>query len=691
MVTTQQLYNEFSSGSQDITALKSFNKMLYDRAGTNPNKMLKYVLLLGDASYDYKNRNPGNTNYIPAYQSFNSEHVLESYVSDDYIGFLDDNESDLLNSTLDIGIGRIMVNSVSQAQEVIDKTINYVTNPACMKPWRNKLTFIGDDEDGNLHMEQSDELATRIDTTYHIYNLNKIYLDAYQQVSNAGGSTYPDVNTAIDKANESGSTIINYVGHGGELGLTHERVLGVSQIKGYQNINSLPLYITATCEFSRFDDPERTSAGEYMLLNPQGGALALLTTTRLVYARPNFELTKKFFAVAFEKVNGEWPKLGDLLRISKIGGNNINTRNFSLLGDPASQLSYPTYQVRTEVISDTIKSLQKVTISGIITDEFNQKITNFNGVVYPTIYGQRKTQSTLNNDDNGVFQFETQTNALFNGQASVKNGDFEFTFIVPKDIDFKYGTGKISYYVENGVLDGAGAFEKFYIGGREGSPDADKIGPTINLWLNDETFAIGGMTDQNPLIFAKVYDESGINTVGNGIGHDIVAVIDENTANAITLNDFYKSELDSYQKGSISYKLSNLTEGKHTLRLKVWDVYNNSSEAFTEFTVSNSSGFAIEHVLNYPNPFTTNTDFYFDHNALGQQLEIRVQIFTISGKLVKTIDYTDQSESYRAGPINWDGRDDYGDRIGKGTYIYKIKVTNAFDQTVEKYEKIVIL
>jgi len=691
VVTTQQLYNEYSSGAQDITAIKSFNKMLYDRAGTDPNKMLKYVLLLGDASYDYKYRFADNTNDIPAYQSWNSYHNLGSYITDDYVGFLDDNESDELSSTLDIGIGRIMAHTESQAQDIVDKTINYMTNPDCMRPWRNWVTYIGDDEDYKIHMIQSDHLATKVDTTYDNYNINKIYLDAYQQVSNAGGSTYPDVNTAIDQATEKGNLMINYVGHGGELGLANERILGLTQINGYTNFNSLPLYITATCEFSRFDDPERTSAGEFMLLNPNGGSVALLTTTRLVYSSPNFELSKKFFNVAFEKLDGEWPRLGDLLRISKIGGTNINYRNFSLLGDPAATLAYPTYTVATTTIPDTVKSLQKVTISGMITDENNQKVANYNGVVYPTVFGQRRVQKTLNNDGFGAFGYETQTNALFNGKASVANGEFTFSFIVPKDIDFKYGTGKISFYAENSKLDASGHYENFLLGGRIDNPAEDNVGPTVNLWMNDESFIIGGLTDQNPLIYAKIYDENGINTVGSGIGHDIVAVIDENTANSLTLNEYYEAELDSYQKGSISYALSNLSEGKHTLRLKAWDVYNNSGEAYTEFVVSNSGDFKIEHVLNYPNPFTTNTDFYFDHNAIGQQLTIRIQVFTVSGKLVKTIDLLEQSDSYKVGPINWDGRDDYGDRIGKGTYIYKVKVTNSFGQTVEKFEKIVIL
>lgn len=691
VVTTQQIYNEYSSGSQDITAMKMFNKMLYDRAGTDPNQMLKYVLLFGDASYDYKYRITDNTNYVPGYQSWNSHAVLGSYITDDYVGFLDDYEGDELNASLDVGIGRIMAKNTSQAQDIVDKTIHYMTNQNCMKQWRNWITFVGDDEDGLVHMSQSDQLATTIDTTYKTLNINKIYLDAYQQVSNAGGSTYPDVNSAIDQTTERGNLIINYIGHGGELGWAHERILGLSQINNYSNIDALALYLTATCEFSRFDDPDRTSAGEFCLLNPNGSALALLTTTRLVYSSPNFELAKKFFSVAFEKVDGEWPRLGDLLKISKIGGNNINYRNFSLLGDPAAVLSYPEYGVETTSLPDTIKSLQKVTLTGYVMDEASNKKTDYNGIIYPTIFGKRRVQQTLNNDNQGVFEFETQTNALFNGKASVNNGEFEFSFIVPKDIDFNYGFGKASFYAEDGQIDATGFDTSFVIGGRDGDPDADQVGPTINLWMNDESFVMGGVTDENPLIYAKIFDESGINTVGSGIGHDIVAVIDENTSNSITLNEYYESDIDSYQKGSVSYALNNLPEGKHTLRLKAWDVYNNSNEAYTEFTVSNSGEFQIKNVLNYPNPFTTNTDFYFEHNALGQNIDVRIQIFTVSGKLVKTIDHSELSESYRIGPINWDGRDQFGDRIGKGTYIYKVKATNGSGNTVEKFEKIVIL
>lgn len=691
VVTTNQIYNEFSSGAQDITAIKIFNKMLYDRAGSDTDKLLKYVLLLGDASYDYKHRIANNTNQVPSYQSENSIHPIQSYVTDDYFGFLDDNESDALNSTLDIGIGRIMSQNESQAQAIVNKTIDYLTNPNNLRPWRNKITIVADDEDGNIHMRQSDEIATKITTEQPLYNINKIYLDAYKQVSNAGGSTYPDANTALDKANQTGSLVINYAGHGGELGLAHERVLGIPQIRSYTNIASLPLYLTATCEFSRFDDPERTSAGELILLNDVGGALALLTTTRLVYSNENFNLSNRFYDAFLTKVDGQHPRLGDLLRISKVDGSSINTRNFTLLGDPAAQLAFPRYYVHTTLAPDTLKSLEKITITGVVTDADNQQIHDFNGLIYPAIYGQKQNLATLNNDGVGVFNFTSETNVLFNGKATVKGGAFSFSFVVPKDIDFNYGNGKISYYGENGHIDATGLDTTIIIGGIGNDPSTDQTGPIIGLWMNDETFVDGGLTDENPLIFSKISDQSGINTVGNGIGHDIVAILDENTTNPIVLNDYYESDLDTYKTGYITYKLSDLSNGKHTLRLKIWDVYNNSSEAFTEFVVSNSDGLHIERVLNYPNPFTTSTDFYFNHNALSQTLNVRIQIYSISGKLVKTIDHTEYTTGFQAGPIHWDGRDQYGDRIGRGTYIYSVKVRDGYQRTVDKFEKIVIL
>lgn len=697
VVTTSQVYNEFSSGAQDITAIKSLMKMFYDRAGSNKQLMPKYLLLFGDASYDYKYVLDNNTNYIPGFQSRNSHNPVESFISDDYFGFLDDSEGDAIDEILDIGIGRFPVKTVQEAENAVNKVLAYHKKPSSLGRWRNWVTFIGDDEDSNIHMKQANNLAKKIEDNHGVYNVKKIMFDAYPQESSFGGESYPGVNKAINDAVERGTVLLTYVGHGGELGWAHERVLNISDINSWKNKNSMPLFLTATCEFSRFDDPARTSAGEYVFLNPNGGGIGMLTTTRLVYSSPNYELSKSFMDHVFNNINGKVPTFGDLLREVKdrndlSGSTGINYRNFSLLGDPAIRLPVAQYDIKIESVKDTIKALEKVTIKGYVSHKGGAINTSFNGTVYPTVFDRIREVKTLNNDkDYGEFPFNTQTDVIFRGRAKVTAGRFEFSFIVPKDVSFEYGKSRISLYAEDGTTDAQGYYDKFQIGGISDNVVADNKGPDIDLWMNDSTFVRGGMTDPTPTILAKVFDESGINTVGKGVGHDIVAVIDANSSNAIVLNDHYESELNTYKRGTIKYPLSKLAEGKHTLSLKVWDVHNNSSIAETEFVVANDANLAIDHVLNYPNPFTTNTGFFFEHNAPGQELAVTIQIFSVSGKLVKVLHQNFVTEGYRVGPVQWDGRDDFGDKIGKGVYVYKVKVSSSSKGSTEEFEKLVIL
>ena len=385
-------------------------------------------------------------------------------------------------------------------------------------------------------------------------------------------------------------------------------------------------------------------------------------------------------------------------------GSYVDTqiKNFILLGDPALTLAYPgnkviTTQVNqhdTMTVIDTLKALSKVTISGIIADNTGQKLTNFNGMVYPTVFDKKSAIKTLGNDaSSNVTTFLVQKGILYKGKVSVTNGNFTFSFIVPKDIAYNYGEGRISYYASNGAIDANGYYENpfFIIGGSDTNSVKDNAGPEIKLYLNDSNFVNGGLTNENPFILAYLKDTNGINTVGNGIGHDIVAIVDANSSDPIILNDYYEADLNSYQKGSIRYPLDDLSNGTHTLNLKVWDIYNNSSEASIEFVVSPSADLALYHVLNYPNPFTTSTDFYFEHNYPCCNLDVQIQIFTVSGRLIKTIHQEVLTNGYRAEPITWDGLDDYGDVIGKGVYIYKLTIRNSDNKTAEKTEKLVIL
>jgi hypothetical protein len=388
------------------------------------------------------------------------------------------------------------------------------------------------------------------------------------------------------------------------------------------------------------------------------------------------------------------------MRLAKnTSGTENNKRNFTLLGDPALKLPLPNYTIITDSINhkdvlhntDTLKALGKVTIHGHIADETNNIITNYNGLVYPMVLDKKRTITTLGNDGEIPMDFQTQNNILYKGKASVSNGHFQYSFVVPKDISYNYENGKISYYSLSSSSDAKGYFNDFIIGGTDNSAPPDHVGPQIKLYMNDENFVSGGVTDQNPVLYAILSDSSGINTVGNGIGHDITAILDNNTSDILVLNDYYESDVDNYQKGKIEYLFNKLEEGEHQLKVKVWDVYNNSSEGVLDFMVAESEKLAIKNLLNYPNPFTDQTAFYFDHNRPNEPLETMIQIFTVTGKLVKTIHATINSSGFRSEPIYWDGLDDFGDKLGRGVYIYQLKIRTLDGENVTKIEKLVIL
>lgn len=724
VATPQQVFNEFSSGNRDVTAIKMLMKMLYDRAGGDPESAPRHLLLFGDGSYNNRSFIGSTSNYIITYQSLNSVSPTSSYVSDDYFAFLDDNEGEDITDKLDIGVGRIPVSNLSDARSVVRKIKNYSApnssfnaddhcgDAATGSPygsWRNIIAFVSDDQDGNdidgnVHMRHSDEHADSVFLKYNDYNIEKIYMDAYTQLSTPGGERYPEAEEAIRRRVQNGALIVNYIGHGGERGWAHERVLDIPTIRDWSNLNRLPLFMTATCELSRYDDPAFESAGEIMLLNPEGGGIALLTTTRIVFSGSNQRLGRAFYYSALEDDAYTRLDLGDVARLTKNDTISLtassNMRNFSLLGDPALRLSYPKEQVYTTLINgqsieaqDTIKALQEVTITGYVGDMVGNKLQGFNGFVFPTVYDKRNTIVCQNNDNVSEYDFEVYRSIIYKGKASVVDGDFSFSFVVPRDIAYAFGEGRISYYAVQGEgsVDAHGYSQEFVIGGSLSGAELNAVGPEIELFLNDDNFVSGGLTGSDPVIFARIFDDNGVNTVGNGIGHDITAVLDGNTDNTIILNDYYESDLDTYKSGQVRYQLNNLSEGNHTLEFKVWDVHNNSSKTSIDFIVASEEDLALEHVLNYPNPFTTHTDFYFEHNQACSALDVRIQVFTVSGKLVKTIDRIVSTDGFRSEPIAWNGTDDFGDPIGRGVYVYMVEVRTPDGKTAEAFEKLVIL
>jgi hypothetical protein len=723
VVTPQKIYNEFSGGSQDATAIKQFMMMFYDRAVTAA-ELPKYLLLMGDASYKNRGRSTvGNTNFVVCFESANGVSYINSYVSDDYFGLLDESEGEGLTEQMDVAVGRIPVKTKDEAKAVVDKIFAYlqpqsieIANPSfcgtagsvSSGDWRNIICFVADDEDNNLHFSQSERLAIYVDSTYHDYNIDKIYIDAFKQQSAAGGARYPDVNTAINQRVDRGALIVNYTGHGGETGWSQERILEVKDIESWNNANRLPLFVTATCEFSRFDDPARTSAGEEVILRPNGGGIGLLTTTRLAYANFNETLNRNFYQNVFvrDSITKLFPRVGDVCTTTKnktaaVSSGTSNHRNFSLLCDPAVRLNFPDYKVYTQSINDqpvtflgdTLKSLTKITIKGYLANLSGTKLTSYNGILFPTVFDKETKLKTLANDAqlSSAQNFKMRKSIMYRGKASVSNGEFTFSFVVPKDIDYAFGPGRISYYAADGVNDANGFNESFIVGGTNPNAPTDGDGPKIDLFMNDNKFVAGSITNESPDLLGVLFDDNGINTVGNGIGHDLVAVLDENTEKSIVLNDFYQADLNSYQSGIVRYPFTKLSEGKHTLTLRAWDVYNNSNTANTDFVVSSSANLALQHVLNYPNPFTTYTKFMFEHNKPCETLDVSIQVFTVSGRLVKTLETLVKCEGFRSEQITWDGLDDFGDRIGRGVYVYRLKVTAPDGSWADKYEKLVVL
>ncbi|CAM1355347.1 type IX secretion system sortase PorU [Tenacibaculum halocynthiae] len=701
VVPLNKIYNEFSSGSPDITGIRDFIKYLYDNSSIN--KKLTYVCFFGDSSYDYKNRINNNNNIVPTFHATQSFDLVSSFVTDDYYVMLEPNDGEMLISdTVEIATGRIPVTTIQEAKNVIDKILSYY-NTDSFGDWRNTITLLADDidQDADKTLQSGlEEVADSIKKYKPFFNINKLYADAFKQENSSGGERYPQVKNAVSNTIENGTLVFDYFGHGGEDGLADERLLEIPQIEALNNLKKLPLFITVTCEFSRFDNPLRDTAGEKLFLNKNGGAVSMITTTRDVFIslgeQFNKELTKH--VLSFDNSN------------SSIAQNLIKAKNTTssnqkffiyFFGDPAMKLAIPKPNVRITKMNDkditssidTLKALSKVSFEGVVTNNSNTILSNFNGVLSTVIFDKSINKQTLDNDGFGVINtFDSQESKLFRGKSSVKNGRFKFEFIVPKDIKIAYGKGKISMYANDNSTDKGGANFDVTVGGINQNAPEDTIGPELQSFMNDESFIDGGNTNASPNLIIKLSDISGINTSITAVDHDIVAILDGNESEPFVLNDYYQTELDDFTKGKVSYKLRNLSTGPHTLKIKAWDTYNNSSETTLNFVVVNDAGLTLTNVLNYPNPFVNYTEFWFNHNKPNEPLEVQVQIFTVSGKLVKSINKLSQTTGNLSRNITWNGLDDFGNKLGKGVYVYKLKVKSTVTNIVsEKYEKLVIL
>ena len=702
VIDINQIYNEFGSGSPDLTAIRDFVRFLYLNA-TTTDKKVKYVCLFGDSSFDFKDRITNNNNIVPAFQSFESFNLVTSYVTDDYFGIMDDVEGELTpNDFQDVATGRYPVTTILEAQKAVDKTLNYYSTNS-YGDWRNNLTFVADDPDkpSEFILQKTVDLITEdIKINKPGFNIKKIYSDAHQQVTSAGGERYPTVNESITNSVETGTLVVDYFGHGGINGWAQERILEVPQIQSWNNLNTLPLFIAVTCEFSRFDNPLQITAGELTFLNQNGGATNMISTTREIFISVGQNFNRSLVKKLFNFQNEDYTIAESLMNTKHefSSAQRFFVYNF---GDPAMKLAQPKPNIIITKMNDkdinqsldTLKALSHIKFEGIITDDQNNILNNYNGVLSATIYDKPLNKITLDNDNFGKkMEFTSIESKIFRGRASINNGNFSFDFIVPKDIRIAYGNAKISFYADDKKTDKSGYNLQIKIGGIDPNAPTDNEGPLIKLFMNDESFVDGGNTSESPIIYAILEDNSGINTSITAVDHDIIAILDDDNANPFVLNDYYETELNDFKKGKVKFPLRNLEPGLHIIKFKCWDTYNNPSEATLSFIVVDDNDLILSNVLNYPNPFVNYTEFWFNHNKPNETLEVQVQIFTVSGKLIKTLNQSVQSDGLLSREITWNGLDDFGNKIGKGVYIYKLQVKSLLTNTkAEKIEKLVIL
>tara|TARA_Y100000385_G_scaffold291859_1_gene373293 strand:+ start:2477 stop:5818 length:3342 start_codon:yes stop_codon:yes gene_type:complete len=636
-VSLEEIYAYVNGGTPDIAAIRQF---LVELSSHQINR-LQYLTLFGDASYDYKETLPSKSNQVPTFESFGSFSLYSSYITDDYFGYLDQGEG--LNwyaNDLDLGIGRIPVNNNKDAIAVIAKIDSYVNSSNKFGPWRTDVVLVADDVDESWEREFAvvqDALAKRLDTTRPELNLIKIYSDAYLQESKPGSQRYPTAREALYRSVEKGALAVSFVGHGGEVGWASERILQLEDINGWTNRSKLPVFTTITCEFTRFDDPSRVSAGEQLFLNNDGGAIALFSTTRSVFAtNSTYDINR---LLNQKMVSLEIPRLGDVLRQTKNNNISGDKIKFSLIGDPTIPLSKPNKKVILDSINgaswedfqDTLNALSWVEIKGHIGDDSSVE-NEFQGKVWLTFFDKIQNMETRQNDATGsVVNFETQNNIIFRGEATVEKGEFRVQFRIPLDINLRIGTPKVVSYAASQDEDAWGGQRDVLIGGVYDGIISDNQGPDVRLFINDTNFITGGISDSNPLAIGLMKDESGINAVGLGIGHNIVLEMDGDPSN---VNDAYISDIDDFTQGSIEYQFYDLEDGEHTLSLRAWDVLNQWGYDEITFVVVNASDPILEQLEVFPNPFTTELHFALKHNQKGEEGTLRLTLSDNQGKLI---------------------------------------------------------
>ncbi len=703
VVTTEQIFNEYASGKPDFTAIRDFIRDQFKKPGST----LKNVLLFGRGSYDYRDRVFGNTNYVPIYESTNSLSPLETYSSDDFFALLEDHEgewkeSPAENATLDIGIGRLPIKKIEEAKAIVDKLIQYDIDAKGVGAWRKNILFVADDGNSNLHESQANQLANTIDQTNLDFEARRLFIGSYKQVTNPTGQISPDATRALNNAIRQGQSIINYTGHGSEKVWMQEQILNETTVLESTNGPRYPFFVTATCEFGRNDDPFITSTAERLLTNPKGGGIGLVTTARPVNSFTNFNLNNAFYAALFVKENNQFRDIGSVFKATK--NNSVSgtaNRNFSLLGDPSMKLQWGENNVAITTVTTSnnntdLQPLAQVTVVGEILNNGIKK-TNFSGSINVMLLDKAQELTTIAdneefaNPSSPAFLYSERSNKLFDGNASVVNGDFQISFRIPKNVSVDPDKAKFSFYANatNGE-DAIGYSTTYKVGGPVTLPLIDTTPPQIKLFIGDTTFIGGGIAALNTKLVAQLADASGINISSLNQQHSIVATLDGKQS--FILNNYYEAAKNNFAKGEVVFPLDTLKKGRHTLLLMASDTYNNTSQATVDFVVSDGTGISIEQFTNYPNPVEADgTTFWFTHNRPGEDLQATLVIYNLAGQVVVSQDYTINESQYLVTLPKWKIDNADGIKPGPGLYLARLFVRSLLDgSNNERNAKIIL-
>ena len=692
----KEIYNEFSTGMSDPTAIRDFIRMVYYRSAGN----LKYVTLFGRASFDYRDLYGYDLNLVPCYEMFEKPNHDISFCTDDYFALMDDAEGEGCTGHVDLGVGRIPAATPEEAEDALRKIKHYYDLSTTFGEWKTNHLFVSDDENSD-YIDNNEEYERIMDTIEAAMNCNKIYCGVYKKVSTPSGYRYPQVTSDMLRAIDRGLLAMTYTGHGGVVALAEERIFGTTEIATLTNYDRMPFIFTATCEFSKYDNPLLVSAGEQLFMQPNGGAIAMMTTCRPTYGIHNVKLGRCLANVMYRRdVDGKPLRFGDIARIAK--ADNTNFSNSSSLpsalslniriiffGDPALRLAMPEGKVNTLKINgkavgnDEIElhAMSMVNVEGEITTYDGQPDNQFNGELWVRLFDKKITMKVpySTKESNGTRTVKYHKDVICSGKATVRNGKFSLSFQVPKDINLDYGAPRFSYYAYDSIrgIDAMGCFDEIVLGGVDPAIVPDNEGPQIQFYWNDPSFTNGDVVEPQGTLYADLYDAQGIYHYDFSLGRNIMLGSSTSAYDSKVLNDYYEPEINDFRRGRVAFPVSDLAPGTYSFTLKAWDTQDNPSEASLWLVVGEEKDIFLAQVRNYPNPFDEETYFTLAHFGDDGEFDLCIEIFDILGRRVGSITKRVSSIGGIIEPVRWDGLDPSGHPLSSGIYAYRLTLTDG--------------